>query len=247
LDGVLVTKVWLSVLEVTGASMSTTHRLVRLSLSLAMVATLAACGGGGKGSEALNAMIAQRKGSLNKAPTVSTTEAPATLATLGTLVLNSAGGANIPVGTYTLDTTSDGLSQAVELSTGTLIAVQPESSSFDTGLYFMQGSPSKFVVGFVDATPDAEKVYACRSNAWGAEELQELAITLPVGDAVLTLPICPKGVSIDASGRTATYSQLLLPNVDGSADQVNIDANYNWPVPAPEAIAVTTAADTPAP
>jgi hypothetical protein len=228
--------------------MPTPHRLVCLSLSLAMVATLAACGGGGEtGSKALSVMIAQRQGSLNKAPTVSTTEAPATLATLGTLVLNSAGGANIPVGSYSLDTTYEGVSELFELSTGTLVAVQPESSNFDTGLYFMQGAPSKYVVGFVDATPDAEKVYACRSNAWGAEELQELAITLPVGDAVLTLPICPKGVSIDASARTATYSQLLLPNADGSADQVSIDANYNWPVPAPEAIAVTTAADTPAP
>jgi len=232
-----------------------TQRVLRLSLSMALVASLAACGGGGTGVKALNSIIAKRQASLNTVPsngatgtpTVTITEAPSALAGLGSLVLNSAGDANIPVGTYTLDTTYDGISQSIELSTGTLVAVQPENSSFDTGLYFMQGALSKYVVGFVDGTPNAERTYACRSSAWGSEELQELALTLPVGDAVLTLPICPKGVSIDANGRTAVFNQLLLPNVDGSSDQVNISANYNWPEPTPEAITVTSGVDTPTP
>lgn len=224
-----------------------TPRALRLSLSLAMVAALAACGGGGEGggAKALAHLIAKRQDpSGQTAPTVTITEA---LAALDTLVLNSAGLANVPQGTYTLDTTYDGVSFLIELSTGSLVAVQPESSNFDTGLYFMQSDPAKYVVGFVDATPDAEKTYACRSSAWSNDELLELASNLPVGDTVLTLPVCANGVSINANARSVVFNHLVLPNGADNTDQVDINAYYHWPEPTPETVVLTTGVETPVP
>lgn len=220
-----------------------TPRALRLSLSLALVATLAACGGGGDSARALNNVFAKRVGSTGTAsgsgndtsapPTVGTTAIGATPATL---VLSSAGLSTVPEGSYALiDTNTEAgliVSRSVQLSFGTLVISYPENDNFDTGVFYVQEHPEKYSVGFIANPESGTKAYACRSSAWTPTELQALADAFN-DPTVLTQPVCAKAVTLDSTKRGVTYSDLPLPSADGSADQVVVSATFTWPAPEP--------------
>ena len=228
----------------------TTRRTLRLSLSLAMVSCLAACGGGGSSASALSRMIAQRLGStstptttttppgtqVTAAPTFGATAVSETVAAADTLVLSGAGLSTVPVGTYPLTVvnteTGPVISQSMALSYGTLVVVYPENDRFDTGLVYVQEHPEKYSVGFVTNLDAGSKAYACRSKAWTQAELQELAEAAN-DPSLLTQPICTKAITLDASKRNVAYSDVPLLLSGDSSDQVVVSATFSWPVPEP--------------
>jgi hypothetical protein len=220
-----------------------TPRLFRLTLAMAAAATLSACGGGGMSiSEAIS--VRPKSDGATPVPTSTVTVAPTfgatavveTVAAAGTLVLGSAGLSTVPTGTYVLvDTNTDTgpvVSQSMDLSFGTLVIVYPANDSFDTGLVYVQGQPDKYIVGFVSAPESGVKTYACHSSTWTGVELTELA-EASNDPSVLTQPVCTKAITLDASKRTVTYSDVPLVSAGDSSDKVVVSATYSWPMPEP--------------
>jgi hypothetical protein len=177
----------------------------RAALSVLALCTLTACGGGGDSG---------------------------VTAKEGELIVIDAGSSTLTGKTFTLDTTY-GRSYATVENTpvGALVTISPENINFDTSLSFVQGTPSKFIVFFNAQVAGADmgtyKVFGCRSNAWTTTELS-------FGTAA-SLPICGEGVTIDASNRRATYTNLSLPALDVGGQAMVISATFSWPVPVSSA------------
>ena len=221
-----------------------TPGLLRLTLAMAAVATLSACGGGGMSISGLTSVRTQGTGvvpaptnTVTVAPTFGATATPATIAAAGTLVLGSSGLSTVPAGTYALvETNTDtgpSVSQSLGLSFGTLVIVYPTNDNFSTSLVYLQSNPGKYLVGFVSNPNTEPSTYACRSSEWTDAELNELA-EASNEPGLLTQPLCTKAITLDATNRTVTYSDVPLVSANNSSDKVVVSATFTWPVPEPE-------------
>ncbi|MEY2840591.1 MAG: hypothetical protein RJB60_2890 [Pseudomonadota bacterium] len=174
----------------------------RAALSVLALCALTACGGGGDSG---------------------------VTAKEGELIVIDAGSSGLAVKTYKLDTTY-GPSYATygDLPmSGRVVKIEPENSDFDTGLAFVQGKPSKFIVGFgaqvAGAAMGTYKDFACRSSAWTDAELVELGAA--------SLPVCTQAITIDETKRIASYINLSLPAEESGGKALIISATFSWPVP----------------
>jgi hypothetical protein len=177
-----------------------------LASALACAALLTACGGGGDSG------------------TVTIT------AKDGELIVIDAGSSTLPAKTYTLNTTY-GASYATydDWSSLRLVSIEPENEDFDTSVTFVQGTPSKFMVFFnaqvAGAAMGTYKVFACRSDAWTADDLS--------GTTAFSMPVCSTRITIDETNRRAVYTNLSLPAEEGGGKAMVISATFSWPVPIP--------------
>ncbi len=177
-----------------------------LASALACAALLTACGGGGdSGSVTVTAKD-------------------------GELVVIDAGSSGLAAKTYTLDL-NYGTSYAVykDIAIGRLIKVVPENDDFDTSLVYLQGTPSKFLVGLsaqvVGAAMGTYKDFGCRSSAWTTTELNAISAQ------AASLPVCSNTLTIDEANRRAAYANFSLPARESGSKAVVISATFSWPVP----------------
>jgi hypothetical protein len=229
-----------------------TPGLLRLTLAMAAAATLSACGGGGVSVAGLTPARSQGTSvepaptnTVTVAPTTGATATPETIAAAGTLVLGSAGLSTVPTGTYVLvetnPDTGPAVSQSLELSFGTVVIVYPANESFATSVVYLQSNPAKYLVGFVSKPTTEPSTYACRSSEWTDAELNELA-EASNEPGLLNQPVCTKAITLDATQRTVTYSDVPLVSANNSSDKVVVSATYTWPLPEPEPTVIDTLA-----
>lgn len=170
------------------------------------VLTLSACGGGGNSGDTLATPSSQ-------------------LPADGYLSVDG-GTSTVKVGSYKLDTTYTRASGTQQLDVDTLEFVSPESPAFDTGFIFSQSNAQKYAVNFIDNATDSTTVFACRSGAWSAAEIQQLAADFKMTD----IPVCQSAMTIDT--RTGIHriqlTGMRVPSLSDPAQYVTISANFSW-------------------
>lgn len=170
------------------------------------VLTLSACGGGGDSGDTLATPSSQ-------------------LPADGYLSVDG-GTSTVKVGSYKVDTTYTRASGTQQLDVDTLEFVSPESPAFDTGFIFLQSNAQKYAVNFIDNATGTTTVFACRSGAWSAAEIQQLAANFEMTD----IPVCQSGMTIDT--RTTPHriqlTGMRVPSLSDPAKYVTISANFSW-------------------
>lgn len=167
------------------------------------VLTLSACGGGGGGGSDPQAKPSQQSNVLSV----------------------DGGDTTVPSGRYTLDTNAAEASYTLTYDVDQLeeIDPDPESVPFFSAFLFSQSHPAKFAVIFADKSRSFDGVFACRSAAWSAKEIQTLdnQLTVPV-------PLCPSTISVDPSTHRISFSGLKVPSATNAGKSVTISADFSW-------------------
>lgn len=181
---------------------------MRTAVSIGLMSVLAACGGGG-GDNA--------------------DEAPDTLAAPNSVVILDKGNSSVQNSTYALPASSSMAYQGASgvQSIGDLLLIVTQDAAFETILIYAGNDHRKYVVGLFDLAGNS---YGCRSRNFTTAELQTLANRVNVGP-VGNLAICNKTVTVNHTGRQASYANLTLPADDGTRNRITLSADFAWPIP----------------
>lgn len=127
-------------------------------------------------------------------------------------------------GSYPLDTGYTNASGLVNITGHVIEWVSPESTPFDSVIFFSQNDPRKFAVGLFNSFP--ERAYRCVSAVWSSDELLELAEVFGIAN-IASVQKCPSNITIDAAGHHVSFSNWTLLS-DDLAESMKVSLNVSW-------------------
>lgn len=186
-------------------------------MSLFTVCALTACGGGGSKEPTATTTAAPTPAAPAPAPVPAPAPAPAPAVVPNTVTVVSGAG-KVTANSYPLDTTTKAYAYLLNFLGGKLQVVSPTASAFDVTFRYLPSEPGKYVIGVIAG----REVYACRSNAWTADELA--ALDADKDD----IAICTGTAVFEAGSRHIQVTGVNLRRLDDITQQIAVNADFNW-------------------